>query len=259
MAGTCPKKTKHIHFYEAFTLIEMLIVLAIIIIISGFAYAGIANYRSAMAVINTSSLIEQDIKMAQRSAMFLSRDVEEGWIYGIGIDFSQIDNAANPHYRFFKWCAPFEEFNPMEPKMNSELPGVDTANLLSIDNGYLPGYTTGKTLCDGTNELIEFKPSHSTEIDRGALRITKAEGVRLEDVNYILFESITGRAFLYGATISIGGGTGTLLNYSLSSGNVTMYPDLTHLQIKLTNIGVNPATSGRTIDVSPVSGRVKIL
>ncbi len=236
--------------YLAFSLIEMLLVMAIFIILMTLGFASGSDVMSSMAVSNAVTSVKEDVRYAKRSAMFLDREVGENWIYGIGVDFSDIENG---NYKLFKWCSEYDNFDSRIDKMNSELPAWDPDETTPDD---LPGYDTGGiNKCDGENELLAVSRELSeggpgTHIQAKFLNIDLVE----EDADgtipsYILFESSTGRAFIYDETRS-------LLNYDLSDpveldGSYVLAIDIKRKSVE------DDSDSGRVIKFHPVSGRIE--
>ena len=91
--------------YFAYTLVEMLVVISIFVIISAIGFSSFYGLRDAISLNEETLSLEQDIRYAQRAALFLERKVTDRWIYGIGIDFSKVESTRK--YTLFKWCSEF--------------------------------------------------------------------------------------------------------------------------------------------------------
>jgi len=262
---------------DGFTLPEMLMVMIIIIVLSAIAFTTVDEFQTTLSVNNAISAIEQDIRLAQRSAMFLSRKENESWIYGIGIDFSHI--SIDGQYDFIKWCSPFEDFDPQNPVMISEIPAYNPGATLSDTNGGLPVVAPGVGACaawDVSNvglvlsandsQMIKFTPGSGAAktivnlklVDVNLVEVTEnfSAGVGGQKVTptYVLFESVTGRAFIYdaykGNRLSSG-----LLNYKGRDPIQFAGSSAIPLRIHIKRKGTSNQT-GKMIKVTPVSGRI---
>ena len=187
----------------AFSLIEMLIVMTVIILLLSMSIIGIRSTRSTIDMTETYASVVSDIRNARTSALLLQRDSEDRWIYGIGIDFGDI---ANNRLNTFKWCAPFFEYG--QGYSDSALPNFDpdqaggTPGLgdLKIPTAYTADGCR-RTGCDPDNPTLACNT------------ITKLGGVFGEDefkntnvsvnltgggnVRFALFEALSGRVFFY--------------------------------------------------------------
>lgn len=207
----CSKRKSSV-VYKAFTLIEMLIVLLIVVILFAAGVLSVSDFQSSINLTNTMSFLEQDIRYAQRSALFLSREIDEGWIYGIGVDFSQVDNTGE--YQLFKWCAPYESFDPENEIMTSALPGFDPEYNLNVpldgvQNGGLPASGVQDGKCDGTiSRLVKIGEYNTFKIPTNSIVLERYQNGSASP-SYVLFESMTGRAFIYDSSLQ-------LLNYDYS-------------------------------------------
>lgn len=82
------KKKTRLH---AFSLVEMLLVIAIFVIFGAFGAGGFLGFRETMFVKENVEIIKQDILLVQQKSMLLEREPGDNWLYGIGIDFSNLD------------------------------------------------------------------------------------------------------------------------------------------------------------------------
>jgi type II secretory pathway pseudopilin PulG len=259
--------------YQAFTMVEMLIVMAIIIMLFAMVMTSFSGMQDSITLTDSSYSFEQDVHYAQRSSLFLKREPNERWIYGIGIDLSGL--SVDGTYKLFKWCSPFNDFDSnaeysdgtKDTRMISEFPSFESLKNLNVDylgkkNGSIAtSYTSstdycGKCVvndCRSNEELIRMN-------DFGDTRIGSNITVSYLDNNnavivpsatsstYLLFESVTGRAFVYGAN-------GLLQNYYQDSTGIHLNSGINDLNIKFsTGTG-----QSRIIKIKPVSGTVKVI
>ena len=94
--------------YKGFTLIEMLIVMVIFIALLGLTISSFLGLRTTIQLNQSVQTMQQNFRYAQRSALLLKRDPGENWLYGIGIDLSDIQSERA--YRLFKWCTPYRRY-----------------------------------------------------------------------------------------------------------------------------------------------------
>lgn len=243
---------------KAFTLVEMLIVMAIIMLLVGLGFISVAGTRDVYLRQNFLTLMEDDIRYAQRSAMFLERGEYENWVYGVGIDFSALDseNSSTVGYTMIKWCSPDKNFDYTNKQHMGELPAFDSSQEFSLENGgQFPSSYQKVAPDEGCTGSIEKVIPMSRNLTSG---ITNKISPRVanfsfgSDVRYIIFESVTGRAFLYDQD-------GKLQNYITGgclSGecSVNMVANITKF-----NLRMGPKSNTKRISVYPVSGRVEIL
>jgi prepilin-type N-terminal cleavage/methylation domain-containing protein len=225
--------------YEAFTLLELIIVMTIMTIIS---WISVLSYRSLMdsfAMNEVSLTIAQDIRSAQRSAMFLDREGNERWLHGIGLDFSRIEDERE--YDIFKWCSEFNNYDNSEASLTGELPNysggeIDDVKIaeelamgsdcLRADGGGDDGLLVTETKRFGDYTNLDFK---------------------LDGVEYILFESVSGKAFFYDSSRN-------LLNYE--PGDVVILKNnLERFDLRLGPMR-KAGLAGRNLKVQPVSGMI---
>jgi prepilin-type N-terminal cleavage/methylation domain-containing protein len=231
-------KERKLQRYSAFTLLEMLLVLAILSILGGVTASAFGGLEKSVKTSQEALSISQDIRNLQRSSMLLEREVGESWIYGLGIDFS--DYTSTGEYRFFKWCSPYSSYGPT--KTRAELPDFNDENPVGLNNGYLP-VTDWRETCSIDNGAIQ---SYLVEWERG---VPAATDVKLNpelntNVGYILFESVSGRAFFYNSL-------GELMNYD-SSGE--LLPNSTNFVL-----GVSSGSIDKSIEVKNLSGNISVL
>ena len=224
--------------YSAFTLIEMLLVIGILMILSGVTAQSFSGLQSSVTLSEESQNISQDIRNLQRSAMLLERDSNESWLYGLGIDFSTYESTGE--YRFFKWCSQYSGYGAR--KTRGELPEYDDTSSVGIDNGFLPISDFDRETCDVDSGalfsyLVEWSKGTPTSTD------IKLEPTIEADISYLLFESVSGRAFFYNSL-------GNLVNYE-SDGDLIASPIDFVLQL-------STRATRKSITVKNLSGRILI-
>lgn len=232
--------------YPSFTLLEMLVVMIVLIILTALTFSSFSGLRDTISLNEDILNLEQDLRYAQRSAMFLDRDVDERWIYGIGIDFSKMN--SDKEYNFFKWCSPYEEYGNV--RTTSPIPDYDPSQPWGMTNAHMPvasKYATSE--CDYysvSSNLIEMLGDgggHITknmDIDTGVL-IDTVVSVNPE---YILFEAVSGRTFLYD-------GNGNVLNYS--DGDLVSNPTDFVIDISSPNTKVT-----KRVAIGNISGKLTV-
>ncbi|MDY0096981.1 MAG: hypothetical protein RBS01_01350 [Candidatus Dojkabacteria bacterium] len=92
---------------KAYSLLEMLLVMAILVVFGAFGAGGFLGFRETTLVKENVEVLKQDILLAQQKSMLLEKDIDDNWLYGIGLDFSNISEGS---YEMFRWCSPFTEF-----------------------------------------------------------------------------------------------------------------------------------------------------
>jgi len=219
-----------------FTLIEMLIVMAIFVILSAMGAGAFAGIRETTIIRQDVENLKQDIQLAKQKSMLLERGPNENWLYGIGIDFSEVDTTGE--YRLFKWCSPFTDFG--SPATTSELPGYSGGEI-TITNGYLP-VETRTTSCSGQSSLVELAEYVDTSLSGGINIIGIPSIYPRTPAEYVVFEAVTGKAFLYD-------GTGAPSNYTYSSYSL----DVIALDIVIDR---KRSTKFEVLSIYPLSGTV---
>jgi type II secretory pathway pseudopilin PulG len=238
------KKLPRIKRYKAYTLLEMLIVLTLFIILSALGMSAFEGFRDTISLNEDIDKLKQTVRSAQRSALFLERGSNERWLYGIGIDFTQLDN--NGTYRLFKWCAPFNEYGDIRSKQS--VPHFIPTSALGPSNGNLPTMYSPSTSClkdEGTSEKIRLQGSVDIEIGSNFVPTILESGSATTPA-YVLFESVSGKAFFYNAA------QGLVLNYS-SNGTLVSNPNNLVIEVRAPNTG-----RLKTITIYNISGRVKV-
>lgn len=236
--------------YKGFSLIELLVVMAVIFILITMGIYAFVGFREAISLNETTNNIAQDLRTAQRAAMFLDRDADERWLYGIGIDFNSYNasDSTPARYKVFKWCSPFSEFG--EPPTRQNVPNFFNSGY-AFATGNIPGSGRYVSNCEKSlscennaacNALTEINEQRPAGLSSG-LRVQYDQKAR-----FVLYEAVTGRAFLYDAS-------GALLNYTRSGGRMTPVGNPENFKISL----VAPVSGNKTsITVNNISGIVKI-
>ncbi len=231
--------------YSSYSLLEMLVVMSIIIIIMGIGFGTFSGLNSAIALGESMATLRQDIKNTQRSAMFVERSSTERWLYGLGIDFSRIEIDGS--YRIFKWCSQFPEYGDVLTK--SKFPNYNPASNLSLVNGNLTltsSYIgTGCPTSSSVSQIVSSgdmirsvsKNLIATNTSRDAVGDIATKPV------YVLFESVSGKAFLYDAT-------GRIVNYS-STGEVISRPSSLVVSLQSKTNGVI-----KRMSLNNISGKI---
>lgn len=241
--------------YRAFTLIEMLIVIAIIIILGTLSLAAYQRMQVVMRTNEYINSLEQDIRKIQRDAMLLDRKQGEGWPFGIGIDFRDMGKETSlGSYKVFKWCSGEAEYGGR--RTTSSVPGYaknesGTQNL-PASMKWREGDSCasfGETLLRLPIRYLDLKPPKSTITVHNTV-VTNREGgtPRPTELGFVLFESVTGKAFFYDTS-------GKLINYQARSGNMELVGNPAHLIIT-----VKPLRGGvgKNLTIENISGRMEI-
>ncbi len=225
--------------YTAFTLLEMLLVMGIMMILMGMTFTSFSGLQDTIKMNEYILNMEQDIRAVQRASMLLERNTEENWLYGLGIDFSQLSQDGK--YTTFKWCTPYLDYG--DETTRSKVPGYKTGDL-TLDGAKLPVGNIESGLCTQTDDTLKTLLGYTTE-----LTIPKSTVKFNSRARYVVFESVTGRAFFYDFE-------GNLLNYSIIDGQVVIEDDpsqLEELNFTITSLG---SAAPRTVRVHHLSGRI---
>ena len=244
--------------YRAFTLIEMLIVIAIIIILGTLSLAAYQRMQVVMRTNEYINSLEQDIRRIQRDAMLLDRKQGEGWPFGIGIDFRDMgkENSLGS-YKVFKWCSGEPEYGG--PRTTSSVPGYyqrspASANVTSNDTIRLsidscPSSQAGILYLP--QRYLDLKPPKST-INVEEKKIKKGFSTTPENkvLSFVLFESVTGKAFFYDTE-------GILINYIARDNDMELDREENLSNLVIT---VKPLRGGvgKNLTIEHISGRMEI-
>ncbi len=297
---------------DAYSLVEMLVVIAIFVVFGAMGVGGFVGFRETMLVRENVEIIKQDILLAQEQATLVKRDIEDNWLYGVGIDFSGM-TTEGVTYSMIKWCSPFTDFGNSITRSkllgwdasaeigdtvteislgDSELPGdvteigdgdtiapdpieqidiedpIDDDGFVDRDppnvitpigpevmgvtyvapfvNGYIPvGSESYTTSCvPGTTSLVEFKGEAADRfVEAGEISLLGYNGEN--PIQYLVFEAVTGKAFLYDSS-------GYPVNYSSPGGNLT-FDGTKVLDILITR---RSSTKFDVISIYPSSGAI---
>jgi len=215
--------------YPAYTLLELLVVLSIFSILGAMTFASFDGLQNTVKMNEYMLSLEQNVRTVQREAMLLERNPGEGWLYGLGIDFSA--------QKVFKWCSPFSDYGDIKTKSN--LPAYNpTANVGTGRNGWLPTDRSISTSSSCSGEGLVTLAGFDKSTD-----LPKSDIVIGDGIGYVVFESISGRAFFYNTN-------GELINYNVDgsqSENVVNFV-----------LTVDPQGTGRTRQfvINNLSGKI---
>jgi len=231
--------------YTALTLLELVIVMAIMFILSTISVVVYRSLVDSFSINEVSLTIAQDIRGAQRSAMLLDRESDERWLHGIGIDFREIEE--NRTYSIFKWCSRFDFYDSTRPTLTNEIPNLAPGAELGTASLPLVGSENIDSCPRGEEEdVIQIVETKSFQ-DHDNLNFT-LESVSGNDVVFILFEAVSGKTFFYNRE-------GFLMNYFLLSDEINIFSEIENFELKITP--VRPmGISARSLIVPPVSGIV---
>ncbi len=212
------------------------------------SFSGLQNTVKMNEYVLT---LEQDIRSVQRAAMLLERNSGEKWIYGLGIDFSNIENTDGK-YTVFKWCSPFDDYGNIATR--SALPAYDPNDDLNTSMGYgndKNGYinVSGGMLANNNCELSAYSSTLRILSGYTQSSTTPKSKISIAPINsnayarYVIFESVSGRAFFYDKD-------GVLLNFD-STGKLVENPESFVITI-------DPYSEGNTrvISIGNLSGKV---
>ena len=166
--------------YSGFTIVELVIVMAIMIILFSLVFGALNALLNANSVNEATLTITQDIRRAQRSAMMVERRSDDRWLYGYGLDFGNITDEDNPSYSVFKLCAEESSFDRNEVGHTSDVPrndfNIDVNYGVCNDGNRDEVWENVKDVSVAEHEILDF------ELDNGEI---------------LLFQAVTGKAFIY--------------------------------------------------------------
>jgi type II secretory pathway pseudopilin PulG len=241
--------------YPGYTLFELLVVISVFIVLGGMTFSAFDGLQNTIKMNEYMLTLEQDIRNVQRASMLLQRSPGEKWVYGLGIDFSKVQEDGV--YYTFKWCSSFDDYGDVTTK--SSIPGyypgyiIGSAPVPSMPAGFvnakLPipvggALISNRSYCE-EGGVLRTLPGYDRTI-----RLPKSNIAvigKVKEVRYILFESVSGRAFFYDIL-------GNLLNYELTTGEIVSDQDDREDFL----IQVDPIGSGSTrkLSVKNLSGRI---
>jgi type II secretory pathway pseudopilin PulG len=225
--------------YTAFTLLEMLVVMSIMMILMGMTFTSFYGLQDTVKMNEYMLNMEQDIRSVQRASMLLERNTEENWLYGLGIDFSEL--GSDGKYTTFKWCSPSPDYG--DASTRSKVPGYSEGDG-DLEGAKLPTGAIESGLCTALEDKRKLLTGYTTD-----LTPPKAEFVPNSSVRYVVFESVTGRAFFYDED-------GALMNYSIIADEIVLEDDplaVEELDFTVTSLG---AAAPRTLRIHHLSGRI---
>lgn len=260
--------------YSSFTLIEMLIVIAVLVLLMGMAFSAYQNLQTTIRLNEYTNNLEQVIRKVQRDAMLLDKKPGENWIYGLGIDLTSLQNPNTlGEFKVFKWCSPFPDYGDVRTK--SAIPNFDPNVALGEDgNGDLPtnyGITEGdcKTFTETTlktyfpygeraiGKNINVKPPKGRVLIDSVPLSNASETATNHTVipSHLVFEAVTGRAFFYGPLGMSWYSNAVPLNFNIRDNNPRPYTDAKDLVITIQPLR---GSKGKKITVHHISGRVTV-
>ena len=227
--------------YPAYTLLELLVVISIFIILGGMTFSSFGGLQNTIKMNEYMLNLEQDIRSVQRASMLLQRNPGEKWIYGLGIDFS--DFAEGEVYKTFKWCSHFDDYGDI--KTRSNIPAFNPNMQVELSNGYIPTTLGTSSVCD--SNVLEGPGSLYVlaGYDR-TITLPKSDITFSSDARYILFESVSGRAFFYDSE-------GALLNYDPQGNILEDSSEIVSFDMTIDSKGKG---SIRRISVRNLSGKI---
>lgn len=239
---------KYKNKYEAFTIIELLLVMSIFVVLFAISLASYRGIQSTTQRNQTTLTLVNDVHTAQRLAVLLTKEKDQKWPYGIGLDFSQVPengHIENVEYYIFRWCSPV--LDPDTQLTKGRYPNFhkDTS-----ESGIPVGSNKyNSNACNASSSLCDGKDSCYLEkilgIDNIVRSFNKSVQVNRGKVAYVLFESVTGRVFFYD-------NSGKLLNYD-ADGNFNS-TDPVSFELWITSVdGLS-----KKITISPISGRIEL-
>ncbi len=229
--------------YPGYTLFELLVVISIFIILGGMSFAAFDGLQNTIKMNEYMLTLEQDVRSIQRASMLLQRNPGENWIFGLGIDFSQ--SETDGRYKTFKWCSPYEDYGDIRTKSN--IPGYNPKEPFGTvaRNGYLPTTASSilydRSICEDGKEDIRTLVGYDRSITIPKSIVTFESGIR-----YILFESVSGRAFFYDQN-------GYLVNFD-SEGNLVPSEEVLNFKVTIDPLG---SGSKRELVVRNLSGKIE--
>ncbi|MBU1120098.1 type II secretion system GspH family protein [Patescibacteria group bacterium] len=226
---------------------ELLVVMSIFSILGAMTFSAFGNLQNTVKMNEYALTLEQDVRSVQRSAMLLERSSGEKWLYGLGIDFGDLESNDDGLYTAFKWCSPFVDYGDILTK--SSLPAYTPSKSLgaptgigSESNGYLTVSSIGGSCGTNATSSLSILPGYdkSTTTPISDITITEIDGKK---PRFVVFESVSGRTFFYADD-------GELLNYT-TEGKLEADP-------KPFVITINPQSdvNTRIITIGNLSGKI---
>jgi type II secretory pathway pseudopilin PulG len=182
---------------KAYTLIEMLIVMSIMIIILSIGVYSYIAYIETTKYNQDVANLQSDITAMQRASMLFKKDADDGWVYGVGIDFGGVIDGEGT-YKFFKWCSGFDEYGHIRTtgKYPNYNPDADSSWGLPVTTPDPEPYQS--TSCSDFIDPTTYPNGAIVSLsDYGIGRFNLGEDVFAVHGQYLLFESVTGRTFIF--------------------------------------------------------------
>jgi type II secretory pathway pseudopilin PulG len=174
--------------FKAYTLLEMLVVMTIMIILLGVGFGAYTSFTETTKFNEDVSNLQSDILIIQRASMLLERDPNENWVYGLGIDLGSVNEGS---YDFFKWCSEFTHFG--SPETRAQYPAYvegESDGILPVPTGSYPDQSECPYGAADDSLLLLSGYSGGVMNLKGSIEIS-------DSVRFILFESVSGRVFFY--------------------------------------------------------------
>lgn len=176
---------------EAFSVVELLVVMTVIALLTGIAWSGFRGLRTSMSLYQSSQAARADIVFAQRAAMLLERVPNETWIQGVGIDLRKYVGSPgdNQKYTLFKLCSDlynYEDYNSDD--LTSAVSG-----LKAFDSEC--GITSSWAALFGKKDVeIQGQRLGTCTTNANPSAVDRMTG----RISFIIFEAVNGRIHLYG-------------------------------------------------------------
>ena len=267
-------KTLNHNFYFGFTLVEILVVMAIIMVLGGLGFSSLSGLQRTVRLNEYTATFEQQISDIQRAAMLLERDSDENWLYGLGIDLTEtIGTESDGSFTAFKWCSRHKDYGSNDTK--AKIPNYNLRGAAALD-----GLCIGKSgvLAEGTGCLTIEKDYSTascaditepklvllsgygtgTEAPLSNIEVVKVEpectpstsGLDITAARYILFESVSGRTFFYDSF-------GNIINYAWGPTDGSLDESCVQdLVIKIKPLDSRAVSSTRCIKITKLGGKV---
>lgn len=191
---------------SGFSLVEVLVVMAIVAVLLGLSWGAFYSMRTTMRLMQVSENFKSDITTAQRSAMFLKRDIGENWVNGIGIDLGKMmDGDDELTYTVFKWCASGTTY-------------VDFADqVVFFPTAVVNSYGDCQS---GSTEFVAMSGREDILVSSVGMDFKLGlNGTEIDNIQYIVFESVTGMPHFFdpaGNEVTIDNATSIQLVVELS-------------------------------------------
>ncbi|MBP5204317.1 type II secretion system protein [bacterium] len=265
-----PKEINH-NFYHGFTLVEILVVMAIVMVLGGLGFSSLTGLQRTVRLNEYTATLEQQISDIQRAAMLLERKSDENWLYGLGIDMTKmVGSESVGTFTAFKWCSRHKDYGSNDTK--AKIPNYNLRNAEKLSScanrnrlegsGCLPAdsandYSLSSCASVSESRLVLLSGyGMGTEAPLSTIEIVKTnncgtgEAPDITAARYILFESVSGRTFFYDDV-------GNIINYDWGSTNGALNEGCVQdLVIKIKPLDTRGESSTRCIKVTNLGGKV---